>query len=96
MTAASFEWDGRDGAVRDRLARALRQWNRLLAADVRAAVDAGDLPADTDPEQVVFELGAIAAGTTQAAQLHRDPASARRCRVGMHRVLGLPAPGRSR
>ncbi len=89
LTAASFEFDGRSGPVRDRVAQALRQWNATLAAEIRTAIDAGQLPAGTDPGQVVFELGAIAVGATQASQLHADPASARRCRVGMERALGL-------
>jgi AcrR family transcriptional regulator len=92
LTAASFEFDGRTGPVRDRLAAALRRWGKTLAADVRAAVEAGDLPPDTDPEQVVFELTAIATGATQAAQLHGDPASAARCRAAMERVLCRSQP----
>lgn len=89
LTAASFEFDGRSGAVRDRIASALRQWTEVLVDEVRTAVDAGELPADTDPEQVAFELQALAAGATQTAQLHHDPASSRRCRHGMQRCLGL-------
>lgn len=87
LTAASFEFDGREGPVRDRIAGALSQWAATLAREVAAAVRAGDLPPGTDVDQVVFELSATAAGATQASQLHCDPAAAQRCIRGMERAL---------
>jgi AcrR family transcriptional regulator len=87
LTAASTEFDGRPGPVRDAVDSALSLWERVLAHDVRAAKAAGDLPADTDPIQVAFEMNAIAMGVNQARQLRRDPQAAVRGRRAMARLL---------
>src|SRR5438477_8390637 len=59
LSAASFEFDDRPGLVRDSVREALALWLRVLAADAgRAGFD--------DPEQIAFELNAIAMGTNSA------------------------------
>jgi hypothetical protein len=66
--------------VRDRVREALDLWLRVLAADARrAGLD--------DPEQVAFELNAIAMGTNHAVRLQEDPRASTRCRAAMERVL---------
>ena len=87
LAGASPEFDGRPGPVRDAVAAALARWHRVLEADVRTAIDAGDLPADTDPAQLVFELEAFAVAANQAIQLHGDPAAADRYRRATGRLL---------
>jgi AcrR family transcriptional regulator len=72
FVTASAEMGGRHGPVRDRVARYQRQWRELLTQTARDAGAAADLPPDTDPDQLVFELGAILAGTNLAAVLHND------------------------
>jgi len=88
LTAASFEFDGRTGPVRDAIEGAMDLWLRVLAGEVRTAVEAGDLPADTDPEQVAFELNALAVGANQARQLHGAKDVQPRTLAAMNRVLG--------
>jgi AcrR family transcriptional regulator len=80
LTAASFEFDDRAGPVRDRVREALALWLRVLAADARRA-------GFDDPDQVAFELNAIAMGTNHAVRLQEDPVAATRCRSAMERVL---------
>jgi AcrR family transcriptional regulator len=80
LTAASFEFDDRPGPVRDRVREALDLWLRVLAADARRA-------GFDDPDQVAFELNAIAMGTNHAVRLQEDPLAAKRCRRAMERVL---------
>lgn len=87
LAGASTEFDGRPGPVRDSIAAALERWHGVLEAEVRTAVAAGDLAADTDPAQVVFELEAFAVAANTALQLHRDPAGAQRAFRAIHRVL---------
>ena len=58
-----------------------------IAADVRAAVDAGDLPAATKPADVAFALYALASAASQAIQLEEPGASARARRC-MRAALG--------
>lgn len=80
LTAASFEFDDRRGPVRDRVREALDLWLRVLAADARRAGFA-------DPEQVAFELNAIAMGTNHAVRLQGDPDAPACRRRAMERVL---------
>ena len=80
LTAASFEFDDRPGPVRDRVREALALWLRVVAADARRA-------GFDDPDQVAFELNAIAMGTNHAVRLQEDPVAATRCRSAMERVL---------
>ena len=80
LTAASFEFDDRPGPVRDQVRETLGLWLRVLAAEAHRAGFA-------DPEQVAFELNAIAMGTNSAVRLQRDPDAAARCHRAMERVL---------
>jgi AcrR family transcriptional regulator len=96
ITATSFEFDGRAGRVHDLVAEANTTWLKTLANEVRTAIEAGDLPARTDPMQVAFELNALAIGANQARQLHRDLRAASRCLQAMRRVLTPPGPAKAR
>lgn len=87
LASASPEFDGRPGPVRDLIAATLSRWHRALEADVRTAMDAGDLPADTDPGQLVFELEAFAVAANQAIQLDGDASAADRYRRATARLL---------
>jgi AcrR family transcriptional regulator len=80
LSAASFEFDDRPGPVRDQVRETLALWLRVLTADARRAGFA-------EPEQVAFELNAIAMGTNSAVRLHADPDAAARCHRAMERVL---------
>jgi AcrR family transcriptional regulator len=77
VTTATIEFDARPGPLRDAVARARRQMHAVLQADIRTAVEAGDLPARTDPMDVAFTLYAIASAASQAIQLEEPGASAR-------------------
>lgn len=87
LTAAAAEFDGRPGPVRDAVASTLALWERTLARDARAAIEAGDLPADSDPIQIAFELNGIAMAVNQGRQLRGDGLAAKRGRAAMKRLL---------
>lgn len=89
LTAASTEFDGRDGPVRDRVAEALGLWRSVIEHDVRVAVAAGELPEATDPAQVWFECNALAMGLNQALQLFSDEGAPERARRAMRRAVGV-------
>jgi AcrR family transcriptional regulator len=88
VTTATIEFDARPGPLRDAVARARRRMHALLEADIRKAVKAGDLSADTQPADVAFALYAIASAASQAIQLEESGASAR-ARRSMRALLGL-------
>jgi AcrR family transcriptional regulator len=95
IAAASFEWDGREGRMHDAVAAFTGRWRKVLAAEIRTAVDSGDLPADTDPEQAAWSLEALASGMNPARQLHGDKDTAAWSLRAMRAVLGLPARERA-
>ena len=47
----------------------------------------GELPPDTDIDQLVFELNGITLATDQATQLHHDPTAPTRARRAIDRLL---------
>jgi AcrR family transcriptional regulator len=91
IAAAQFEFDSRDGRVRDALAAFTGKWRDALVADIETAIAAGDLPAGTDPAQVAYSLEALAAGMNPARQLHGDTNAAAWTLQAMRAVLRLPA-----
>jgi AcrR family transcriptional regulator len=58
--AAVSEFDDRPGAIRDSLLRLEGRWRDALARAIQLAVDAGELQAGTDPEQLAFEIYGLA------------------------------------
>jgi len=87
VTTATIEFDARPGPLRDAVSRARRQMHGLLEADIRTAVEAGDLPAGTDPADVAFTVYALASAASQAIQL-AEPGASARARRCMRALLG--------
>lgn len=90
----TYDFDGRPGAVHDRLAEGTGRWRKTLVREIRTAVERGELPASTDPEQAAFGLKAIAAGITPSRTMDGDAPIRQWALTAMRAVLGLP-PGDS-
>ena len=88
VTTATIEFDARPGALRDAVGVARKRMHGAIAADVRVAAEAGDVPAGTDPGDAAFALYALASAASQAIQLDEPGASARARRC-MRAVLGV-------
>jgi AcrR family transcriptional regulator len=88
LTSVATEFDGRPGAVRDAVLGWLSLWSEYVDGELRTAVEAGELPADTDVEQVAFELAGVALAARQAIQLTADPTAPDRARRAITRILG--------
>ncbi|TJZ44606.1 hypothetical protein FCH28_30265 [Streptomyces piniterrae] len=67
--------------------RLYRVWRRRLAGEVRIAADCGDLPSDTDPEQVAYERVGLYMAFNQEIQLFANPAAAERTRRALARLV---------
>lgn len=67
--AASAEFDGRPGAVRDRVATLTGQWLDSLEATARLGVEKGELKRATDCAQLAFECHALVQEANWARQL---------------------------
>ena len=89
FVSASAEVGGRHGRVHDEVARVQQQWRDLLGREASLAVDRGELPIDTDPQQLAFELGVILAGTNIVSVLHDDLVVIDRARSAVKSRLSL-------
>lgn len=64
--SGAVEYDDRPGPIRDELLRMVLAWQDALLRAARQAVETGELLAETDCEQLVFEVRALVLG------LHHD------------------------
>ena len=72
FAAASFEFDGRPGAVRDAVVRAMDDWIGALEKAVTMAQTEGHIDPAVDPKQLAFELNALFFGANFWHQLRED------------------------
>lgn len=87
FVGATAELDDRPGPPRDALVQACKDWIDAIATAARIAVSEGHLRADTDPDQLAFELyGAMVGGHTFSRFL-RDPDALDRTRRAFDRLL---------
>jgi AcrR family transcriptional regulator len=84
LTAAGAEFDARRGPVRDAMAEAVRAWGRELETQVELARARNELPADTEPPQIDFELSALATRSISST----TTAACTRGRAPIARLLG--------
>jgi AcrR family transcriptional regulator len=83
FAAAAAEFDGRPGAVRDRVAAIMKEWLSVLGRSVAEAQGEGQLDGSADPAQLAFELNALEMGANWAFQLHGDRQAFARARAGV-------------
>lgn len=72
FAAASFEFDGRPGPVRDQIRKLMDEWIGALEKAIRMAQDEGHLERAVDPAQLAFELNALFFGANFAYHLRDD------------------------
>ncbi|MDE2616308.1 MAG: TetR/AcrR family transcriptional regulator [Burkholderiales bacterium] len=82
----AFELDDRDGELRDLLLQEVTRWRAALRRTVLQAVEAGQLLADTHPEQLVGEIYALAIGLLHDTRFLRDPAAPARAAASWQRL----------
>jgi len=94
--AGAFEFDDREGPLRDLLLTHVQRWRAALKRTVLQAIEAGHLVADLDPDQLVFELDGLFVALMREARFLRDPRAADRCWTAYERliqsVLSSPSP----
>ena len=90
FSAASFEFDGRYGVVRDRIAAIMHEWIAVLTRAIYEAQKAGHLDPKMDPTRLAFEIHAVAMGAHWAFQLLDDRQAYPRARTTLlERLRGL-------
>jgi AcrR family transcriptional regulator len=91
FAAVGAEFDTHPGPVKERIVAFTDEWVGELVAAADAAQQAGELPADPDPQQLIYEVDALLLMAHAAYIMYGDPALLERARVGLVRLLG-PRP----
>jgi AcrR family transcriptional regulator len=89
--AAAADLHGYPGPVRDAVVASQVDWQKRIRAHLEAAQAAGDLPADDDPEQVLFDVIAFQAFAHVRFTMADDESAIDRARSAVRVRLGLPA-----
>ena len=85
--AGAFEFDDRDGPLRDKLLEGIQGWRTALKRTVIQAIDLGHLPPNTDADQIVFEMDGLFVALMRDARFLRDPRAADRAWVAYERMI---------
>src|SRR4026209_1907296 len=80
FAAVAAEFDGRPGAVRDRIAEIMKEWLSTLRSVIVEAQNAGHLNKEIDANQLAFEFNSLELGANWAFQLYGDPRAFKRAR----------------
>ncbi len=76
------------GHIRELIARIARSWIETLAGHARMAVEQGDLPPGTDPQQVAFEVHGLVQEANWTFGVLGDKEAYNRARRGIENRLG--------
>ena len=87
MIGGATEFDDKPGPVRDMLAGGQRTWIETLKRTVRQAIEEGQMPADTDPEQIAFEMFGIALVVHHHRRLLGYPKARARALAALDKLL---------
>lgn len=85
--SGAVEFDDRPGPVRDALADMVRAWQQALHKAIGLAIEAGHLSADTQPEQLLFELHGLILALHHDARFLRNPGALERAQNGFRRII---------
>jgi AcrR family transcriptional regulator len=87
FSAGAFEFDDREGPLRDLLHSEITRWRAALRRTVLQAIDERHLKRDTDADQLVGEVSALILGLVHDARFLRDPRAADRTLASWRRML---------
>ena len=93
--SGAVEFDDRPGPVRDALVAMVQSWQDALERAIAMAVDEGHLRADTEAEQMLFEVHGLILALHHDARFLCKPGAVDRARAAFARVLAhyATAPG---
>lgn len=87
FAAASSEFDGRPGPVKDRIGEIMLEWLGALERGVKEAQSEGHLDSKTDAKQMAFEFNALVMAGNWAFQLYGDLKAFTRAREAIRERL---------
>ena len=85
--SGAVEYDDRPGPIREELMAMVGAWQGALLRCVKQSVECGDLKADTDPQQLVYEMYGLILAVHHDARLLRTPGAVERAKVGFERLI---------
>jgi AcrR family transcriptional regulator len=85
--SGAVEYDDRPGPIRDELLTMVEAWRTALLRAARQAVDEGHLAADTDCEQLVFEMRAMVLALHHDARFLGDRGAIERVERSYDRLI---------
>ncbi len=85
--SGAVEFDDRPGPVRDALVGMVQTWQDTLERAIRIAIEERHLRADTDPQQMLFEVHGLILALHHDARFLRHPGADARARAGFENVL---------
>jgi hypothetical protein len=94
MIGGATEFDDKPGAVRDTLAAGQRAWIGTLTRATRQAIEQKQLAADTDPEQLSFELFGLALVVHHHRRLLGYPKARKRALDALEALIERFAPSK--
>lgn len=89
--SGAVEFDDRPGSVRDALVEMVRTWQSALERSIRMAIDERHLHADTDPQQLLFEVHGLILALHHDARFLRQPGAVEHARTAFERLLAYHA-----
>jgi len=85
--SGAVEYDDRPGLIRDQLVEMVLTWQTALQRAVKQAIEEGHLRADTDPQQMVFEMYGLVLALHHDARFIKRPGSVERAQAGFTHLL---------
>ncbi len=85
--SGAVEYDDRPGPIREHLVTMVRTWQLALQRAAQQAVDEHHLAADTDTEQLVFEMYGLVLALHHDARFIRSPGCVDRAHAGFARLI---------
>ena len=85
--SGAIEFDERTGPVRDALAQSVMTWHRAMQRAIVQSKERGELRADIDPDQMLFEIHGLILALHYEARLLQTPGSIDRAITGFNNIL---------
>ena len=85
--SGAVEFDERTGPVRDALARSVMTWHGALKRSIEHAKELGELRADVDPDQMLFEVHGLILALHYEARFLKNPSSIARALRGFEHIV---------
>lgn len=90
--SGAVEFDDRPGPVRDALVSMVRAWQAALERAICIAIEEGQLRADTDSGQMLFEIHGLILALHHDARFLRNAGVLDRARAGFERAVSFYQP----